>query len=116
MCMVGVSVPRLRMHQNREVRAIQHQPRDNPEKFVRRKLDLVHRDRMGPDGLVAPPPHLDGEVLLELLADTRGGLTRTFIVINVGVITFYGRGVDSFSHSCFSHLTKRKKYCCGRYS
>src|SRR5229473_7535554 len=106
MGMVGVSVAGLRMHQNRKLRAIQHEPRDNSGKFVRCKLDLVHRDRMWPDGLVAPAPHLDGEVLLELLADTCGGLTRTFIVINVGVITFDSRGVDSFSHYAFSHLTK----------
>src|SRR5216683_5815644 len=106
MGMVGVSVAGLRMHQNRKLRAIQHEPRDNPVKFVRRKLDLVHRDRMWPDGLVAPAPDLDGEVLLELLADMRGGLTRTLIVINVGVITFDSRGVDSFSHYAFSHFTK----------
>src|SRR6266849_2508594 len=114
MGMVGVSVAGLRMHQNRKLRAIQHEPRDNPGKFVRRKLDLVHRDRMRPDGLVAPAPHLDGEVLLELLADMRGGLTRTFIVINVGVITFDSRGVDSFSHYAFSHFTKvREKTAAG---
>src|SRR5690348_2341415 len=100
--MVGVSVARLRMHQNRQVRAIQHQPRDNPRKFVRRELHLIHRGRMRPDGLVAPAPHLDGEVLFELLADTRGGLTRTIIVINVGVITLDSRGVNSFSHWAFS--------------
>src|SRR5712692_8551657 len=94
MRMVGVSVAGLRMHQNRKLRAIQHEPRDNPGKFVRRKLDLVHRDRMRPDGL---------------LADMRGGLTRTFIVVNVGVITFDSRGVDSFSHYAFSQLTKMQE-------
>ena len=52
----GLIVAGLGMDQHRQALMVKHQPGDEPFERVGREGDLIHRDRMRPDGLAVPAP------------------------------------------------------------
>src|SRR5208282_1530325 len=62
------------------------------------EFHLVHRLRMRTYRLVTPSPHFDFEAAPDGFAQTRGGVARGIVVVDMRVIATYGRGIDRIRH------------------
>src|SRR5271166_565967 len=101
------------MHEDVEAGAIQHQPWDDFGEFFGIEFHLVHRLRMRTYRRVTPSAHLDFEATLDRLADTRGGVARRVVVVDVRVIATYDRGIDRVCHRGHSSVHIRSSAMTG---
>lgn len=82
-----------RMHQDRELTAIEHQPGHDASEVLRRECHLVHRGGVRANGLIAPPAELDGKRGSQRVADCGCIGAAGAVVIDVGVVRI-GRPAD----------------------
>src|SRR2546427_527524 len=66
---------------------MEHQPRNNHTKLLRRKLHLIHRLRMGADGFVMPASKFYVKALGHAIADACSHFTGAGIVVDMRVET-----------------------------
>src|SRR6266478_3678429 len=84
--MVGDAVIGERMHQDVKTFAIEHQPRNQGRKLLRREGHLIHRDGMRSDRLVMPASEPSLEALADPRAQATGHLSGLRRVIDMGMI------------------------------
>jgi hypothetical protein len=111
---IAIGILGLRMDEDAQPGAVEHEKRHEAGKFLDRKRDLIHRDRMRADRLVMPAPQHGGEALANLFAQSLGTsatLQVMRIVIDMGVIALNARWVLEGHGAMIVETRRRKKGC-----
>src|SRR5690349_1219236 len=95
------------MHEDREVAAVQRQPRQQWRQLLVLERHLVAEARMRADRSLVEAAHLDLESLLDFLAQRSRGLRRDGVEVDVGVPILNFRCVHALTVSyCRTRLSE----------